>query len=43
MTYGEAVITLPYVRERWAPRFELLDVDLLAGDIFQVRLTLRRS
>ena len=43
MTYGEAVITLPYVRERWAPRFELLDVDLLAGDIFQVMLTLRRS
>jgi SAM-dependent methyltransferase len=43
MTYGEAVITLPYVRERWAPMFELLDVDLLAGDPFQVMLTLRRG
>ena len=43
MTYGETVIGLPYVRERWAPRFELLEVDLLAGDLYQVMLTLRRS
>ncbi len=42
MTYGEAVITLPYVRERWAPRFELLDVAPLIGDLHQVVLTLRR-
>lgn len=42
MTYGETVITLPYVRERWADRFELLDVDLLLADIYQVILTLRR-
>jgi SAM-dependent methyltransferase len=41
--YGEAVITLPYVRERWAPQFELRHVDLLAGDLFQVVLTLRRA
>ena len=25
MTYGEAIITVPFVREHWAPRFELLD------------------
>ena len=29
MNYGETVITLPYVRERWARWFELLHVDLL--------------
>lgn len=43
MTYGETVISLPYVRERWSPRFELLDVALLAGDMHQVVLTLRRG
>jgi SAM-dependent methyltransferase len=42
MHYGETVVTLPYVRERWAPRFELLDVDLLIGDLHQVMLTLQR-
>jgi SAM-dependent methyltransferase len=42
MTYGEAVITLPYVRERWSPLFELLDVDVLVGDLYQVMVTLRR-
>jgi hypothetical protein len=42
MTYGEAVITLPYVRERWSAMFELLEVDVLLGDLYQVMLTLRR-
>jgi SAM-dependent methyltransferase len=42
MHYGEAVIPLPYVRERWADRFELLAVDLLIDDLHQVMLTLRR-
>jgi SAM-dependent methyltransferase len=42
MTYGETVVTLPYVRERWSDRFALLDVDLLLGDLFQIMLTLRR-
>ena len=42
MTYGETVITLPYVHERWSPLFELLEVDLLVGDLHQVMLTLRR-
>lgn len=41
-TYGEAVISLAYVRERWSPLFELLDVDVLIGDLHQVMLTLRR-
>jgi hypothetical protein len=43
VTYGETVITLPYVRERWRERFELLNVDLLLGDPYQVLLTLRRN
>jgi SAM-dependent methyltransferase len=42
MTYGETVVTLPYVRERWGDRFELLTADLLLADMFQVVLTLRR-
>jgi SAM-dependent methyltransferase len=42
MHYGETVITLPYVGERWARWFELLHVDLLLGDLHQVVLTLRR-
>jgi SAM-dependent methyltransferase len=41
--YGEAVVTLPYVRERWAPRFRLAHVDVLLADPYQVMLTLRRD
>jgi SAM-dependent methyltransferase len=43
MTYGETVVTLAYVRERWAPLFELLAVDVLAADPYQLMLTLRRA
>jgi hypothetical protein len=43
MTYGETIITLPYVRERWSRWFELLHADLLIGDLHQVVLTLRRA
>jgi hypothetical protein len=42
MSYGETVITLPYVRERWSSQFALLDAGVLIGDLFQVVLTLRR-
>jgi SAM-dependent methyltransferase len=42
MDYGETVITLAYVRERWGEHFELLEVDLLLEDPEQVVLTLRR-
>lgn len=41
-TYGEAVIDLVYVRERWGELLELLEVSLLLDDIYQVVLTLRR-
>ena len=42
MSYGETVITLPYVREKWADLFDLVDVSVLTGDMYQVALTLRR-
>jgi SAM-dependent methyltransferase len=42
MTYGETVITLPYLRERWAGLFEVLEADVLIGDLYQVMITLRR-
>jgi SAM-dependent methyltransferase len=42
MSYGETVITLPYVRENWEPMFELVDVSVLTGDMYQVAVTLRK-
>jgi SAM-dependent methyltransferase len=42
MDYGETVISLPYVRERWSALFDLLDVALHTEDMHQVVLTLRR-
>jgi SAM-dependent methyltransferase len=41
--YGETVITMSYVRERWASSFELLEIDLQLDDLHQVVLTLRRK
>jgi hypothetical protein len=38
-----AVVTPAYVRERWAPLFELMFVDLLIGDLHQVMLVLRHN
>jgi SAM-dependent methyltransferase len=40
--YGETVVTMAYVRERWSRWFELLEVDLQLEDLYQVILTLRR-
>ena len=42
MHYGEAALSLAYVRERWDELFTLLDVALMSEDIHQVVLTLRR-
>ena len=42
MHYGETVVTVPYIRERWSPMFDLLDVDVILGDLHQVMVTLRR-
>lgn len=43
MSYGETVIPLAYIREKWASMFDLLDVSLMTGDMYQVAVTLRRK
>jgi SAM-dependent methyltransferase len=40
--YGETIVTLAYVRERWSELFELLDVRVQLEDPHQLMLTLRR-
>ena len=40
--YGEAIVPVSYVRERWSDTFELLGADILLADPFQLVLTLRR-
>ena len=42
MHFGEAIITLPYLRERWAGEFDLLDASLMVGDLYQVVVTMRK-
>lgn len=42
MSYGDTVITLPYIREQWTPMFELLDVSLMTGDMYQTTITLKK-
>ncbi len=42
MTYGEAVISLPWLRERWGDSFEMLDVKVVTEDVYQVAVTLRK-
>jgi hypothetical protein len=32
MDYGETVITMAYVRQRWSEWFEVLEIDLLLED-----------
>jgi SAM-dependent methyltransferase len=42
LDYGETVITMSYIRDRWSALFDVLDVTLLLADPYQVMLTLRR-
>jgi SAM-dependent methyltransferase len=42
VTFGEAVVNLPYVLERWNEQFKLVEVGLLVDDPYQVVLTLRK-
>ena len=42
MTYGDSVVSLAYVRERWTEQFELIDVKVILEDMFQVAVTLRK-
>jgi SAM-dependent methyltransferase len=41
MHYGETVVMLEYVRQRWSDMFELVEVDFLISDPQQVMVTLR--
>ena len=43
MHYGEAVVTLPYVKDNWTELFDLLDVSILAGDMYQIALSLSKK
>lgn len=42
IVYGETVVTIDYIRERWGSLFELLEAGLMITDPYQVMLTLRR-
>ena len=42
VSYGETVVTIAYVRERWGELFELVGADLSLSDPHQVALLLRR-
>jgi SAM-dependent methyltransferase len=43
ITYGETVITMAYIRERWSSWFELVETKVQLDDPYQVVLTLRRN
>lgn len=42
MTYGESVIGVPFIRERWGDLYDVLDVHVASEDIYQVAVTLRK-
>ncbi len=42
ITYGETVITPAYIREHWTELFDLLRIELLIGDPYQVVVAMRR-
>jgi SAM-dependent methyltransferase len=42
VSYGETVVTIAYVRERWSELFELVTADVSLSDPHQVALLLRR-
>jgi hypothetical protein len=42
LDYGETILTLAYVRQRWSEWFELLESSVQLEDPHQVVLTLRR-
>lgn len=42
MTYGDTVVTLPYIREHWTDLFDIADISLLTGDMYQVAIVLKR-
>lgn len=43
MSYGEAVITRPWIEQNWTDGFEIVDVSVMLGDIYQVAVTLKKK
>ena len=43
MTYGESIITLPWIEEHSSDEFEITDVAMMTADIYQVVVTLRKK
>ena len=42
MTYGDTVISLPYIEENWGELFEIVETGLLTGDMYQVPVALKK-
>jgi SAM-dependent methyltransferase len=42
VTYGETVVTPAYIRSHWTDMFELIAIEMLIGDPYQVVVALRR-
>ena len=42
MTYGDTVISLPYIEENWTGLFEIVETGFLTGDMYQVPIALKK-
>ncbi len=42
MTYGDTVISLPYIEQNWTDLFEIAEISFLTGDIYQVPIALKK-
>jgi SAM-dependent methyltransferase len=41
-TYGDTVISLPYIEENWTDLFEIAEIGVLTGDMYQVPVAIRK-
>lgn len=42
MTYGDTVISLPYIEKNWTDLFEIVEIGILTGDMHQIPVALRK-
>jgi SAM-dependent methyltransferase len=42
MTYGDTVISLPYIEQNWTDLFEIAEISFLTGDMHQVPIALKK-
>lgn len=42
MTYGDTVISLPYIEENWTDLFDIAETGFLTGDMYQVPIALKK-